>query len=298
MLSRSGGSLHAGRVLSLCVSLIFAAGLAAYPAPQNPEPANPKASSAAMEGRKNFESHCAVCHGLDGRGGEHAHAIATPSVAGALETLALIQIIRGGIPSAGMPSFSSLSEPEIRGIVAYLRVLTGQSTVRPVKGNSAQGEQLFFGKGRCGDCHMMLGKCGFLGSDLTGFSESHSVDEIHQAIIHPDQGTTPAQKMVTVTTQSGDRATGLERNEDNFSLQVQDADGIFHLFMKSQIAKIERAPNSLMPEDYGTRLTAAELDDLINFLFSGLPAPAHGSPGAGRSAREAAQKNSAKTDSK
>ncbi len=296
MLSRCGARLWGRSVLPVFVCAIFIAALAAYPAPQIPAPA--KASSPAAEGRRNFESHCASCHGLDGRGGEHAHAIATPDVAGELETPALVQIIRGGIPAAGMPSFSSLSEPEIQGIVAYLRVLTGQGTARPVKGNSVQGEQLFFGKARCGDCHMLRGKGGFLGSDLTGFAVSHSVEEIRRAIIHPDQGTTPAPKFVTVTTLSGERATGLERNEDNFSLQVQDADGIFHLFMKSQIAKIERAPNSLMPEDYGTKLTAAELDDLISFLFSALPAPAHGAPGAGRSTHEAAQKSPPRTDSK
>src|ERR1035437_5336910 len=108
-------------------------------------PANPsqREVSKPVRGRQSFESHCASWHGLDGRGGEHAHAIATPRLAGDMEDPAIFQIIRGGIPSLGMPTFAALSEPEIRAIVAYVRVLTGQNPVRPAKGNSARGEQLF-----------------------------------------------------------------------------------------------------------------------------------------------------------
>jgi putative heme-binding domain-containing protein len=259
------------RVLLLFGGLFLAAALAALPAQQEPHSAPgqtaKKAPPRASEGQRSFESHCASCHGLDGRGGEHAHAIATPRAAGAFEDPALVQIIHGGIPAKGMPSFGSLSEPEIHAIVAYLRVLTGKNTVRPDKGNSARGEQLFFGKARCGDCHMMLGKGGSLGADLTEFARSHSVDEVRVAITDPDQWIAPAQNAVLVTTQSGERVRGLVRDEDNFSLQLQDTEGVFHLFLKSQIAKVDRESRSLMPGDYGTRLTAAELDDLIRFLF-------------------------------
>jgi putative heme-binding domain-containing protein len=300
-LCRRRTGLRGRSVLILFVSLIFTAALATYPAQKKPEPtsasAGEKASSQAAVGQRSFESHCASCHGLDGRGGEHAHAIATPRAAGALEDPALSQIIRGGIPSQGMPSFGSLSEPEIHAIITYLRLLTGKSTVRPGKGNSVRGERLFFGKARCGDCHMMLGKGGFIGSDLTGFAGSHSAGDLRRAIINPDQWISPARNVVTVTTLSQERVTGLVRNQDNFSLQVQDADGVFHLFLTSQIAKVDREPHSLMPEDYGTRLTPAELDDLISFLFGGVPARAPGSTGAGPSARRQAPKKPLKPES-
>jgi hypothetical protein len=60
--------------------------------------------------------------------------------------------------------------------------------------------------------------------------------------------------------------SGLVRNEDNFSLQLQGTDGTFHLLMKSQITKVERTGRSLMPADYGTRLSSAELDDLVSYI--------------------------------
>jgi len=260
------------------VATILIVGLAAHAVAQSQAPHSAKspgkAASAVADGRRTFESRCAPCHGLDGRGGEHAHAIATPRAAGALEDPTLFQIIRGGIAPAGMPAFSSLTDAEIHAVIDHIRVLTGQRTPRPAKGDPALGERLYFGKAGCGDCHSLGGKGGFIASDLTDFTESHSLAELKQAILHPDQWI-PAQNSVSVTTLSGEKFTGLRRNEDNFSLQLQDANGQFHLFMKSQIATVVRGPHSLMPGDYGNRLRPAELDDLISYLCRGAPAAAH-----------------------
>jgi cytochrome c oxidase cbb3-type subunit III len=294
--------LRCKRGLSIFAVCLLTAALCTSLAQQGPEstPSNHarKGSLATGDGRQSFDSHCASCHGLDGRGGEHAHAIATPRAAGALEDIAVFQIIRGGIPAKGMPSFNSLSEPQTYAIVAYLRLLTGKNTVRPQQGYPPRGERLFFAKAHCGDCHMMQGKGGFMGSDLTDFAATHTVEELRRAIIHPEQWIAPEQNLVTVTTLSRDRVTGLVRDEDNFSMQVQDADGVFHLLQKSQIVKVDRKANSLMPGDYGTRLTSAELDDLISFLFSNLPASTHGSTGTGRTTPEAAPKQPPEPDSK
>ncbi|MGO8815894.1 MAG: PQQ-dependent dehydrogenase, methanol/ethanol family [Terriglobia bacterium] len=114
--------------ISLFAGLLLAASFAAYPAPENKSAnAVPKTSSPEAEGRHSFDSHCAACHGLDGRGGEHAHAIATPDAAGALDDASLFQIVHNGIGSKGMPSFSSLPAPEISALIAYLRVLTSKN---------------------------------------------------------------------------------------------------------------------------------------------------------------------------
>lgn len=62
--------------------------------------------------------------------------------------------------------------------------------------------------------------------------------------------------------------TGVLRNEDNFSLQLQSPDGAFHSVVKSDVASITRSPKPLMPTDYGTTLSASELNDLVSFLMS------------------------------
>jgi len=84
-----------------------------------------------------------------------------------------------------------------------------------------------------------------------------------------------------VTTRSGERWTGIVRSEDNFSIQLLDTQGKFHLLMKSDLAGLERATRSPMPDDYGSRLSAAEVDALVAYLASahgGEPAPDHRFP--------------------
>ena len=120
--------LRGGGALSLFAGLLLAASFAAYPV-QEGKTANTvvKTPAPSADGQKSFESHCAACHGLDGRGGEHAHAIATAEAAGALDDAAVFEIIHDGIGPKGMPSFSALPEPEVHALVAYLRVLTSKN---------------------------------------------------------------------------------------------------------------------------------------------------------------------------
>ena len=61
--------------------------------------------------------------------------------------------------------------------------------------------------------------------------------------------------------------TGRRRNEDNFSLQIQQSDGSFIFLEKRDISRIEPALDGVMPGDYGTRLNATELDSLAAFLI-------------------------------
>ena len=60
----------------------------------------------------------------------------------------------------------------------------------------------------------------------------------------------------------------MARNEDNFSLQIQALDGTFHFFTKSELRSIEYQARSLMPSDYGSRLSRQELDDLVSYLMN------------------------------
>src|SRR5262249_12573164 len=85
---------------------------------------NPSQSERPIaEARQTFENRCAACHGLDGRGGERAPDIATAPKTQNRTDAALTQIITNGIPTSGMPSFSSLDAPTIKALVKYLRVL-------------------------------------------------------------------------------------------------------------------------------------------------------------------------------
>jgi len=106
-----------------------------------------------------------------------------------------------------------------------------------------------------------------MGSDLTEYARAHPIGEIRDAITNPSEDLDPSKRIAVVITLDGEKFTGIARNEDNFSLQLQTSDGTFHLFLKSDLQKFEYQPESLMPSDYGSRLSSNELNDLISFLM-------------------------------
>ena len=255
----------AALLLPLCMALAYRS-LAQENAERSASESGGRGPAVAAAGRKSYETHCAMCHGLDARGGEHAPGIANSREVQGKSDKALFQIIRGGLPTAGMPSFPTLPEEEVESVVKYLRTLSGAASVENVKGDPLRGEELFFRKAHCSDCHMLAGRGGFIGPDLSDFAIAHSAEKIREAIVRPNQALLPGHQVINVETAAGENLSGLVRNEDNFSMQLQGIDGKFHLLMKSEITKVENTGHSLMPADYGTRLSSAELDDLVSFI--------------------------------
>ena len=64
--------------------------------------------SARIDGRKLFESSCATCHGLDGRGAERGPNIATRPSVRRLSDAEVLMILRNGRPNSGMPALGAL----------------------------------------------------------------------------------------------------------------------------------------------------------------------------------------------
>ncbi len=233
---------------------------------KSPARKNQAGDSAAEDGRKTFESVCATCHGLDGRGGERGPNIATRAEVQQLSDEETLHVLQKGMPAAGMPAFGALGVPKINAVMDYLRVLQGGGKATPILGDAQRGKLLFFGKARCADCHMISGLGGFVGADLSSYGANRSAKEIRTAITDPNKDLEPRERTVLVTTHEGRQFTGIARNEDNFSLQLQSLDGTFHLFSKKDLERFEYLPKSLMPSDYGSVLSATELDDLVSYL--------------------------------
>jgi putative heme-binding domain-containing protein len=114
----------------------------------------------------------------------------------------------------------------------------------------------------------MRGEGGFAGPDLTAYGADHSATEIANAITHPKNDVDSSYKVATVVTNDDRRFRGSIRNEDNFSLQLQDADGSFHFLMKPDLKSLEYEERSIMPADYGQRLSRSELNDLVSYVMS------------------------------
>src|SRR5690349_9022508 len=232
--------------------------------------AAPAAAAADIKGRTLFTGRCAGCHGLDARGGE-APAIGPGTPAAGRTDDRLQTIIHDGT-QAGMPGFGALlSRADILALVAHLRTLQragssadGSGGGAIAAGDAAAGKALFFGKAKCADCHMARGEGGFLASDLT--RTRLDANAIRAAIVRPPAS--PKGVLTTVTLRDGKTISGIVRNEDNFSLQLQDDQGAFHLIDKAATTAINRAAEPIMPGDYRQRLSDAEIDHLLSFIAS------------------------------
>ena len=226
----------------------------------------PPAATSLSGGQQTFDSTCASCHGLDGRGGERAPDIATRPEITRLSDQDLLKVLRAGIPEKGMPSFAALGSAKLSALLSYIRSMQGKGTALPVAGNTEKGKELYWGKAGCSECHMVNGVGGFLGRDLSKYGENHSVTEIRSAIVKPEKTAGTRGHVAEVTAKDGKLYSGVVRNEDNFSLQLLALDGTFHLLSKSDLAAINFRQESLMPADYGSKLSAAELDALAAYL--------------------------------
>jgi cytochrome c oxidase cbb3-type subunit III len=219
-------------------------------------------------GHQIFSSTCAGCHGLDARGGEHGPNIATDARVQRLSDADLLNIIRNGIAKGGMPAFgSSLKPAQLDAVVSYLRSLQGKGgPVVAIAGDAAAGRLLFFGRAECSRCHMVAGEGGFIAPDLSGYGANHQPSEIREQIVDPKKYAKPGRGLATVTAKNGKTFTGVIRNEDNFSLQLQTLDGRFVFLDKRDISRLAAVPEGLMPGDYGSTLNPIELDNLVSYL--------------------------------
>lgn len=261
------------RPLGACASLgmiscLIALAAAAFGARQK----LPVASSMAQagdqgEGKTTYESVCAACHGLDAVGSERGPNLATKPEVLQKSDKELIEILKDGRPAAGMPSFASYPPARLASLVAYLRLLQGQRGSEPLPGDPVLGKALFYGKAKCAECHMIGGQGGFWGQDLTTYAARMKADELRGQILQPGKDYDARRGLVEVTLANSRTLSGVVRNEDNFSLQLQTADGVFHLLSKSDVRSKTYMGRSPMPSDYGSILSAVELNDLVSYLL-------------------------------
>jgi len=224
-------------------------------------------------GRSTFNSSCAGCHGLDGRGSDKGANISASTTAQHLSDAQLSRIISNGVSGTGMPAFHSLNERQVRAVVGYLRSLQGKVEGRTLPGDAKRGKEIFFGKGDCSTCHTISGKGGFLGPDLSDYGATASPKAIVEEIVRSPRLPSPGYRTAMLTTAKGDQFEGLVRNEDNFSVQLQTKDGCFHFLKKAELRTFEHRNGSLMPANYRELLSDGELNDLVSYLM--VTSPTH-----------------------
>ncbi len=215
-------------------------------------------------GQRVFDSQCAWCHGAGGTGGTGPDLRRT-ALTHAANDAALVQIIRGGIPGTDMPGFASpLTERASRQVAAYVRSL-GRTPSRPTPGDARRGATQFDSAG-CNACHVVNGRGGVLGPELTSIGALRGPAHLRESIVTPEASHPPRYLVVSATTAAGADVRGIRVNEDVFWIHVRDAGGKVHVLDKRDLTRIDREPNCTLMPSYASRLSAGELDDLVAYL--------------------------------
>jgi cytochrome c oxidase cbb3-type subunit 3 len=228
---------------------------------------------AVTQGAVLFRQECVFCHGVSARGGMRGPDLTTGSWTHGGSDAELAATIKGGVPGTAMPP-NRLTDEEISQIVAYLR--TVQQPAAPPTGDARRGETLFFGAQRCGSCHIVNGRGGRIGPELTTVGSARSRAYIVESIREPGKRltenglggwpTTMKYDTVIVVTADGTNIMGVPINEDTFTVQVMDTSERVHSFEKRSLKSYKHEDRSLMPAYLENRLNAADLDDLVAYL--------------------------------
>ncbi|HEX5110540.1 MAG TPA: c-type cytochrome [Vicinamibacterales bacterium] len=256
--------------LRIAAAVVIAASLAGA------TPARAGQDSDLDRGKSLFDNLCGNCHGASGAG-NMAPPLNRPILRSAPDDQALRRIITEGIPERGMPRPRRTTENELRALVTYVRSL-GHVERPPPSGNAERGAAHYQRLG-CSSCHIVSGQGGGIGPELTIIGRLRGPEYLRQAVVEPGAalpiGTlmVPARGYseflpVQVVTRDGRTVRGVRLNEDVFTLQLRDAAGAFHSFRKSEVKSISKETGASLMPGYRSRLSAAELDDLVAYLAS------------------------------
>ncbi len=222
------------------------------------ETANPLASDAKaiLEGESQFRIDCAFCHGLKAEGGPRAPDLTRGVWVHGGSDAEIFGTIRGGVPGTLMPA-NDISDAETWEIIAWLRSLnTGKS--HAIHGDVRAGRKIFFGSGTCSTCHMVYGRGGRLGPDLSLVGAERSPEFIARKLRNPNKSLAAVgtdiyrewpieYEAVTVTTKNNLQVRGVLRNEDTYSIQLMDLSENLHSYLKKDLIKVTHEHRTVMP---------------------------------------------------
>ena len=273
-----------GRFLaaSVCAAFLLLAATAAGAADdRNPFAGDAKAAKA---GEYEFRINCALCHGLGAHGGGRGPDLTRARKKHVHSDEEMFQVISNGIPGTVMPANGTngqgvgMTDEEIWQIITYIRSVEVKAPANPI-GNAAQGKELFYGDANCSLCHMVEGKGGRMGPELTTVGGSRTRESIVDSVRNPSRRLawrlTEATKefpqeyeSITVVTADGRQIKGVALNEDSFSVQMMDASEKISLLEKDTLLSFKKSRESMMPQYDPDVLSDKDLEDIVAYLIS------------------------------
>ena len=264
-----------------CIGFVFLGAAMHAAGAQNPLAGDAKA---VKLGEFQFRINCALCHGLGAHGGGRGPDLTRAVKKHTHSDADMFQVISNGIAGTAMPANGTngqgvgMTDEEIWQIITYIRSQEVKAPVQPL-GNTAHGKNLFYGDANCSLCHMVEGKGGRLGPELTGVGGSRTREAIIDSVRNPSRrlawGLTESTKefpqeyeSVTAVTADGKHIKGVTLNEDSFSVQIMDMGEQIHLLEKNKLLSFQKTRESAMPKYGADTLSDKELEDIVAYLIS------------------------------
>jgi quinoprotein glucose dehydrogenase len=156
------------------------------------------------------------------------------------------------------------SRPRNDPLAQYRETLSG--------GDFRRGLAVFLSKAEvaCIRCHKVSGPDrqsygGDVGPDMSGIGSRQNREYLLESIVTPDHKIAQGFETVVLGTSDGKVVTGVLRGEDDKEVRLITAEGHPLTIPKREIEERKRGP-SAMPADLVTKLTKAEIRDLVEFL--------------------------------
>lgn len=219
-------------------------------------------------GSQHFRQLCTGCHGRGGEGGQgegQGPNLATNWEVRRAKDAELFSFIRNGVKGTAMPAFP-LPDDQIWQLAAFVRSLNAPANTLPVSGNIAEGEAVFFGKGQCSSCHMIRGRGGYLGPDLSDIGATRRLGEIRNALLNPSREPSSNFQPVVLKTDEGQTLKAVAKHATYWSAQIIDERGGLHLVHGDAVHQLNFQKESWISGEFAQRLSPTEMTDLIAYL--------------------------------
>lgn len=143
-------------------------------------------------------------------------------------------------------------------------------SVLAMQGDIENGKELFHrAEGiTCRNCHQISNAGKQIGPALSKIGSQRTRSEILTSILNPSQKIDPKYLSRSIVNSKGQVVSGLLIEENSQSLTLRDATGKDHAISRSEIEEMVTQPRSLMPDLLVKEMTAQELVDLLDYLFS------------------------------
>jgi putative heme-binding domain-containing protein len=246
-------------------------------------------TQAVEEGAALYKSYCAFCHGTGAKGAKGPNLTDEFWKWGGTDE-AVFETIAHGRPGTQMGAFlmaEKLNEDKIWKIIAYLRSQATygdwaqrypskevQKTTTPawkppagITPDPKAGEALFKdsnGKAGCINCHTVNGQGGKVGPDLSHIGD-RSPEYLLESVQNPSAYIAPEFTPVQIVTKEGKRVIGIIKHEDDYSIQIRNAQDESLIFSKNEIQSKVPRNVSLMPT---INLTDQEVYDIVAYLLT------------------------------